>query len=343
MTVKQEMDNKITQKDIARACNVSDTVVSAVLRNIDSGAVRFSKETRDKVLEACERMGYRLNRSARSLKRRSHGAVGIIGHTFGYLPENFMQAFAYRMRDADILLNIELAHYDGSLPRLVTTDSVDCLLTFEPLHPEILDAIDRRFIPLVQINTNERHGPGCVTLDEESAVEMSLRLAGELGTRRLALVYHQPFRQHTEHFSTRLRKERFTECAVEEGFKKPRELNIKGDARIESAPIAAFLEQHSDIDFIYAADEAVAVGCWHGAVQVGRQVGKDIEIVTYAHTGLTEAIAPSLHLFQANWSTFAKKLLACLSDQTIDLQAVSGLSPIAYSLKGVQEKVSPAV
>ena len=68
--------------------------------------------------------------------------------------------------------------------------------------------------------------------------------------------------------------------------------------------------------------------------QARREVGKDINIVTYAHTGLTKAISPPLYLFEANWDNFAKNLQAILSEQTVDMDAVSALSPISYSLKG---------
>ncbi len=344
MNQKASMMNtrrNVTQKDIARACGVSDTVVSAILRGSESDAVRYSDETKQHVLDTCEELGYRLNRSARSLKRRRHGAVGIIGHTFGYLPEEFMQAFAYCLRDVDMLLNIELVHYDGSLPRLVATDSVDCLLTFESLHPAILDAIHRRSIPLVQANTNDRFGSGCVTLDEESAVRMSLQLAEELGSSRLAVVYHQALKQQTDHFSTHLRKNCFVESAVKQGFKTPLVLNIEGDAKIESSTIAGFLDKHSEIDFIFAVDESVAVACWHGVVQAGREVGNDIDLITFAHAGLTEAIAPPLYLLSANWRAFAASLQAMLEKQPVVMAEVSALSPIPYLLREGPDTKSP--
>src|SRR3712207_5708211 len=71
-----------TQKDIARAVGVSQVIVSGVLRGDPRG--RVSAETRRRIFEAAERLGYQPNRNARALRtRQSHQIAYIITEADG--------------------------------------------------------------------------------------------------------------------------------------------------------------------------------------------------------------------------------------------------------------------
>lgn len=65
----------VTRNDVARKAGVSTAVVSYVLNN---GPRPVSAETRDKVLQAIEALGYRTNYIARSLRGQRTHTVGVI-------------------------------------------------------------------------------------------------------------------------------------------------------------------------------------------------------------------------------------------------------------------------
>lgn len=65
----------VTRKDVAQLAGVSTAVVSYVVNN---GPRRTSPETRRKVLQAIEKLGYRPNNVARSLKTKSTKIIGLI-------------------------------------------------------------------------------------------------------------------------------------------------------------------------------------------------------------------------------------------------------------------------
>lgn len=75
----------ITIVDVAREAGVSKTTASDALR----GHGRVSEATRDAVTSAAERLGYTLNRSARSLRTATTGAVGL------YLPQVLVRSEYY--------------------------------------------------------------------------------------------------------------------------------------------------------------------------------------------------------------------------------------------------------
>jgi DNA-binding LacI/PurR family transcriptional regulator len=71
------MSNSATMHDVARRAGVSQSTVSLVL-NARLTSVKISDETRQRVLQAVEEIGYRPNLSARSMKNRRSGQVGVL-------------------------------------------------------------------------------------------------------------------------------------------------------------------------------------------------------------------------------------------------------------------------
>lgn len=63
-------------KDIAREANVSMATVSYILNDVKSQ--KISTETRERVLDACKRMGYLPNLAARTLATKKSGLIGIL-------------------------------------------------------------------------------------------------------------------------------------------------------------------------------------------------------------------------------------------------------------------------
>jgi len=68
------MHRSVTLRDVAAQCHVSIATVSAVV----NGAAWVSEETRQRVQEAIDTLGYRPNQLARGLKTRRGYAVGVI-------------------------------------------------------------------------------------------------------------------------------------------------------------------------------------------------------------------------------------------------------------------------
>ena len=66
---------RVTLKDIAKATGLSVTTVSLVLNNKES---RLSEETRKKVFETAQRLGYRSNQMAIDLQKGSSSTLGLI-------------------------------------------------------------------------------------------------------------------------------------------------------------------------------------------------------------------------------------------------------------------------
>ena len=64
----------VTLKEIARECNVSPTTIS----NILNGKPKVSEETRQRVMETVDRMGYRPNYFAQGLRKQRTKTIGLV-------------------------------------------------------------------------------------------------------------------------------------------------------------------------------------------------------------------------------------------------------------------------
>jgi LacI family transcriptional regulator len=73
------INGRVTQADVAKKAGVSRFTVSCVVNNLSGGNVRISDETRQRVLEAVDQLGYIPDRNARSLRtRKTNTIAGII-------------------------------------------------------------------------------------------------------------------------------------------------------------------------------------------------------------------------------------------------------------------------
>ena len=73
------MEKKITLKDIAEQCNVSPTVVSAVI-NRRNGRISCSTEKREQILNTAKKLNYQVNIFARTMKLKRVPIVGVMLH-----------------------------------------------------------------------------------------------------------------------------------------------------------------------------------------------------------------------------------------------------------------------
>ena len=87
------MSGKCTTKDIARELGIAQSTVSRVLNNSPAASV-VSDATRQKIMEAVERMGYVPNANARRLAQNKSNIIGLV------LPGQYMYGDGVALADA---------------------------------------------------------------------------------------------------------------------------------------------------------------------------------------------------------------------------------------------------
>lgn len=177
----------ITIVDVARAAGVSKTTASDALR----GHGRVSDATRDAVLAAAEQLGYTLNRSARSLRTATTGAIGL------YLPQVLVRSEYYLAILHGVANEAAAASYDVTLifsretPPAGYAPYVDGFVVCDAREGD--PAIDRLLssrLPVVSLEPipGDRQGAGMVWTDAIESTSGLLDALTAAGSRHPAML-----------------------------------------------------------------------------------------------------------------------------------------------------------
>ena len=159
-----------TQEDVARLAGVSRATVSMVINGLSGGRVPISEETRRRVLEAMEQLGYTPNPAAQILAGGRNHLIGVFTYEpfFPYEQDNFYYPFLLGIerqasREGYNLLLITRTHgnkepsiYKDGVNQLGLPDG-SILLGATPNRRELLSLV-KEGIPFVYIGRREIQG-----------------------------------------------------------------------------------------------------------------------------------------------------------------------------------------
>ncbi|MFC5863096.1 LacI family DNA-binding transcriptional regulator [Acidicapsa dinghuensis] len=172
---------------LAEHLQLSQTTVSLVLNNSPS-AKSIPAETRQRVLEAAERLNYRPNYFARSLRQSKSMSVGVLAPDLseGYFTR-VMSGVVQELTQAKYFYFTACHDWNPELmkeyPRMLVERAVDGFLLLNT--PAEIDVP----VPVVAISAHgSEEGVTHIVLDHLKAAEMALSHLHELGHRRIAFM-----------------------------------------------------------------------------------------------------------------------------------------------------------
>ncbi len=178
-------------KDVAREAGVSIATVSRVLNDVDV----VNEETKKKVLEVIDKLSYRPNIVARSLKTQKTSTIGIV------IPDISSQFYPEIVRGAEDVANIYnynimLCNTDldpekeMEYLKVLKEKMVDGVLYMSnSLEPSIVELIKKLEIPMVLVETTSREGNiPSVTIDNEQAALDAVNYLIKKGNKKIAYI-----------------------------------------------------------------------------------------------------------------------------------------------------------
>lgn len=182
--------------DVARLAGVSQSTVSRVL-NETSSTVPISDDTRQRILEAVEELGYQPNMIARSLRTQRTQMIAVmigdISNAFYHPIVRAVQDVA-RLRDYDVLISNGDHHYENELRFLKTVlrrpvDGV-IMAPHRLTHEDLDHFIKRSHIPVVALGAQVEHPLVDVVggTSEPATYEAISWLIHEQGHRRIGFM-----------------------------------------------------------------------------------------------------------------------------------------------------------
>ncbi|WP_114089080.1 LacI family DNA-binding transcriptional regulator [Thalassospira profundimaris] len=180
----------VTSADVAREAGVARSTVSRCL----SGDGRISEETRQRVLETAERLGYQINQIARSMNRRKSDLVGLV--TSG-LQDPFRVQFLHHLISAiqkigyrPLVIDVsEPEHMSRSMLHLLQYQVAGVVVTSGSPSPEIGQHFIRRNVPVVLVNrAGLLEGADVVNCDNEAGGRLAAEALLAAGKHHLGFL-----------------------------------------------------------------------------------------------------------------------------------------------------------
>jgi len=314
----------VTVIDVAKEAGVSRTTVS----NVFSGRAKYSDETRQAVLAAAKKLGYKPNLAARSLITNQSRLIGLILPS--YVDTNTLTNSPFYNIIMDSVYSVlrDEAYYDliiFSVPHreklLQVSDwidarSVDGILAVGEYDQGFLKDLNSKGIPVVLI---DNYAAG--NYANFSFINSDDEAGGYLATQHLIAQGYTKIGLCAVDLAGPLMQKR---CA---GYKRAmREIGSKGytfdklGSPFEAGLQFAELLATQSLDAAFCTEDMVAVGLLHGLLRRGVRVGRDFGLVGFDNIHIGRQVFPELTTSDQNifekGETATKTLLKILTRKT---------------------------
>lgn len=294
------MPRKVTSEDVAREAGVSRTTVSFVLNNTPN--TNISEETRQRVLEAARKLGYRPNAAASALARRETRTIGLVLcqspdriSADAFLPEvirglsRSAQAHGFKV----LLEPVEDVTRPDAYITLVQERRIDGIVLSGPRSDDaqLPRLVDEGF-PLVLLGQLQGVRAHFVDVDNVAGARRAVEHLLDLGHTRIGLITNAPL----HYTASRDRLQGYREALTARGLSVDENLIRLGDFRSESgyAAMASLLDLPEPPTAVFAASDVVAFGAVAAAREQGLRIPEDIAIVGFDDVPLSRYMDPPL-------------------------------------------------
>ncbi|MFD2612881.1 catabolite control protein A [Paenibacillus gansuensis] len=285
----------VTIYDVAREAGVSMATVSRVVNNNPN----VKPQTRKKVFEAIERLGYRPNAVARGLASKKTTTVGVV------IPDISNQIFAEVARGIEDIAN--MYHYNIILCnadkrkekeiRVINTlleKQVDGLLFMGgTVTEEHVQAFRTASVPIVLCaTTDEQEAIPSVDINHEDAAYDAVTNLIQNGHKRIAMI-SGPLQDQSNGYA---RYQGYVRALEEAGISLNEDYVRIGNYRYESGVdmMKYFLELSERPTAVFGATDEMAIGAIHAIQDAGLKVPEDLSVISVDNIRMASMVRPQL-------------------------------------------------
>jgi LacI family transcriptional regulator len=279
---------------------VSRTTVSFVLNNVPG--VKITEETRQRVLEAAQKLNYYPTAAARSLASGKTHRIGLIlgeGQerlaADAFLP-TFLQGVTASVHQRGYLLMLQLAEDVPSHEayyRLIREQQVDGLILSGPRSDDpLLPQLAEEKFPLILHGRMNGHDFPCVDVDNKAGAAKAVNHLIDLGHQRIGFVSNAPL----SYSGAQDRFAGYKRALTEHGIPLEDNLIQTTDFLPESGRIAMeeLLVLSNRPTAVFAASDVVAIGAMSAIQSAGLLIPDDVAIVGFDDIFLAAHTNPAL-------------------------------------------------
>lgn len=310
-------NRRATLADIAEEAGVSPTTASYVL-NGRAEEMRISSITVDRVRETANRLGYRPNRTARSLRTRSTRTVGFVSDRVasGHFANAMLVGASRAARRRDHLLVIA----DSQSDRQAETDIIEEMIEWG------VDGIIYATLAASQVQVPQiLHGQRVVTLncvaadvpwvaimpDDQQAGRSAVDAVRLHGDESLVVVGDDSIASVT---AGRRRRAGIAQRLADAG--RPPAHRVDCDWTVADARrrVSDWLDAGADADAYVCMNDRVAMGVYQALQERHVEIGVDVSVVSFDGSDLAGWLAPALTSIEIPFATMGEMAIDSLLD-----------------------------
>jgi LacI family transcriptional regulator len=288
----------VTLTDVAVRAGVSTTTASYIL-NGRSEQMRISAETQGRVREAATHLGYRPNRSARSLRTATTSTIGVISDfvASGHYASQILSGSSAAARESDHLLVIGETEGDAGIEARLLEEMVDrqvdgiLYVTLVTRRVTVPDPLLQHRVVLVNCIDPRLELPAVVP-DELQAGRVAAGLLAEAGvTERLFVIGQDP---DPNALAGPLRLEGVLYGLREAGLALTGVVPCTWDVVPARESVARWLSDGARPAGLICLNDRVAMGVYQALAQHGLRVPDDVSVVSFDGSDLAGWLQPRL-------------------------------------------------
>lgn len=294
---RQAAKRTVTMADIADELGIAKITVS---RALSSDSV-VKESTRKRVREAAERMGYRLNVSARNLRQQRSQTIAVVIEMAPSHDRSMREPYPLSLLGG-IMQELTSASYNMILTTIDLFASapppVDgVILLGQGVHEDAMNIVQRTGLPYTTwgaLDGNEAHVT--VGSDNLAGGRTAADYLLQRGGRRFVFLGNTGHREIADRetgFSKRL-----SEAGISLWKSLPCAFTVEGGHRAMQDAIAASDEP---VDGVFCANDAIAMGAIHALRDAGFEVPSDTSVVGFDDSPGAAFFQPPLTSIGQNW------------------------------------------
>ena len=315
--------------DVAKLSDVSHQTVSRVV----NGTGYVAADTRERVLEAMQMLGYRPNPAARTLVTGRSKTIGVVSFdTTLYGPaatlaaiERAVQTYDYHTSVAS-LRSLEASSVPSAVERL-TAQAVDGILVIAPLLSALNAlALVSTDVPVVAVEAGPEHGIPVVSVDQIAGAAAATRHLLELGHET---VFHLA---GPSDFQEALHRAAGWRATLERAGARIY-MPLEGDWSARSGyELGRRLLEHERPTALFVANDQMALGLLRAASEAGLQVPGDVSIVGFDDLPEAAYFAPPLTTVRQEFTQLGQLSVELLLEQIGNPAATTSRTMLAPEL-----------
>ena len=311
------MERRATLQDVAAKAGVTKATVSYIL----NGKKTFSEETRQRVMDAIEELGYIPNLSARTLTQRSSKLIGIVvpqteGSRLMFQNDFYAEilgSIEFHARQSGYHIIISATDANESYLRLARERNLDGIIVIGMYPDEFYQQMKKSQIPIVLVDSYcNDHYYHNIRIDDAYGSYLATRHVLSKGHRNVAFFCGQLKENGVMKKRLIGYKDALREYQITFDYQYVFEGSIDYASGIDSA--GRLLASRLPATAVVAAADILAIGAMKGFYEQGVRVPDDISVMGFDDLEISQYLTPGLTTVRQEISQKGEKAVRLLID-----------------------------